>query len=68
MILKEIEMDLPYVRDTDQEYLSAEDIKLDYESNWKGKQRKFQLMTRCMTSIVERIIPRVTTKDCWKIL
>lgn len=68
MILKEIEMDLPYVRDTNQEHLSADVIKLDYELNWKKKRRQFQLMTRCMTSMVERIIPRITTKDCWKIL
>ena len=68
MILKEIEMDLPYVRDNNQENLSADAIKLDYELNWKEKRRQFQLMTRCMTSMVERIIPRITTKDCWKIL
>jgi len=35
---------------------------------WKEKRRQFQLMTRCMTSMLERIIPRITTKDCWKIL
>ena len=68
MILKEIEMDLPYVRDTNQEHLSADAIKLAYELNWKEKRRQFQLMTRCMTSMLERIIPRINTKDCWKIL
>lgn len=68
MILKEIEMDLPYVRDINQEQLSSDDIKLDYELNWKEKRRQFQLMTRCMTSMIERIMPRITTKDCWKIL
>ena len=68
MVLKEIEMDLPYVRDINPEQLSEDDIKLDYELNWKEKRRRFQLMTRCMTSMIERIIPRITTKDCWKIL
>lgn len=68
MILKEIEMDLPYVRDINQEQLSADAIKLDYELNWKEKRRQFQLMTRCMTSMIERIIPHINTKDCWKIL
>ena len=68
MILKEIEMDLPYVRDTNQEHLSADAIKLDYELIWKEKRRQFQLMTRCMTSMLERIMPRIITKDCWKIL
>lgn len=68
MILKEIEMDLPYVLDINQEQLSKDDVKLDYELNWKGKRRRFQLMTRCMTSMIERIIPRITTKDGWKVL
>ncbi len=68
MILKEIEMDLPYVLNNNQMHLSADAIKLDYELNWKEKRREFQLMTRCMTSMLERIIPRITTKDCWKIL
>jgi hypothetical protein len=68
MILKEIEMDLPYVRDIGQAHLSSEAIKMDYELNWKAKRRQFQLMTRCMTSMLERIVPRIITKDCWKIL
>ncbi len=45
MILKEIEMDLPYVKDDNQEYLSADAIKSDYELNWKEKRRQIQLMT-----------------------
>lgn len=55
-------------RDDNQEHLSDDAIKLDYELNWKEKRRQIQLMTRCMTSMIERIIPRITTKDCWKIL
>ena len=68
MILKEIEMDLPYVREINQDQLSKDEIRLDYELNWKEKRRQFQLMTRCMTSMIERIIPRINTRDCWKIL
>lgn len=34
-------MDLPYVRDTNQEHLSADAIKLDYELNWKEKEDNF---------------------------
>lgn len=68
MILKEIEMDLPYVRENVQETLSEDDTKLDYELNWKWKRRQFQLMTRCMTSMIERIIPRIATKNCRKLL
>lgn len=61
-------MDLPYIRVDGQENLSVDDIKTDYELNWKTKRREFQLMTRCMTSMIERLIPRIVTKDCWKIL
>jgi len=68
MVLKEIEMDLPYVRDNNQEPLCQDDIKRDYELNWKWKRRQFQLMTRCMTAMIERIIPKITTKDFRKIL
>lgn len=68
MLLKEIEMDLPYVRDINQEHVSEDDEKLNYELNWKEKRRQFQLMTRCMTSMIERTIPNIKTKDCWKIL
>lgn len=68
MILKEIEMDLPYVREIVREPLAEDDITLDYELNWKGNRRQFQLATRCMTSMIERTIPRISTKNCWKIL
>lgn len=68
MILKEIEMDLPYVRENVPETLSEDDTKLDYEWNWKWKRRQFQLMTRCMTAMIERIMPRIVTNECWKIL
>ena len=68
MILKAIEMDLPYVRENVQEALSEDDIKVDYEVNWKWKRRQFQLATRCMTSMIERIMPRIVTKDCWKMM
>lgn len=67
MLLREIEMDLPYVPDTNKEQ-TVEDTRRDYELNWKKKRRQFQLMTRCITSMIERIIPRITTKDCRKIL
>lgn len=75
MILKEIEMDLPYVQNMNRikslmnnqmDYEEA--VKLDYEINWKQKRRDFQLMTRCMTSMIERLMPLVSTQDCWKII
>lgn len=45
-----------------------EAVRKDYEINWKEKRRTFQLMTRCMTAMLERIMLPVKTKDCWKIL
>lgn len=76
MLLKEIEMDWPYhinkefVQQLQEEHeLGYEEaVRKDYEINWKGKRREFQLMTRCMTAMVERIMLPVKTKDCWKIL
>lgn len=76
MKLKEFEMDLPYQKNED--FLSEiqdlegigykEAIKRDYEINWKWKRRNFQLMTRCMTSMVERIMKPINTADCWKVV
>lgn len=66
MILKEIEMDMPYVRETN--LLSEIEIRKDYLINWKEKRRKFQLSTRCMTSMIERLLPRIVTDKCWKLL
>ena len=76
MYLKEIEMDLPYVENNEnirviQEMYNLDynhAVRRDYDLKWKEKRRKFQLMTRCMTSMIERIMPKITTKDCWKIL
>lgn len=75
MRLLEVEMDLPYqlnekfVSGKQEEVIDYQDaLKIDYESNWKEKRREFQLMTRCITSMIERIMKPIETKDCWKIL
>lgn len=76
MLLKEIELDLPYIKDEariTQIQLEAkldydEAIKKDYALNWREKRRTFQLQTKCMTSMIERLMPKITTKDCWKII
>ena len=76
MILKELEMDLPYTKNNlilQQEQvkkdIKCEDsAKEDYEKNWKMLRRNFQLMTRCMTAMIERIMPTIKTSDCWKIV
>lgn len=76
MKLKEIELDIPYKeneirlqqiqekRGIDRQ----EAIKIDYALNWKAKRRRFQLETRCMTAMIERIMEPVKTEDCWKLL
>ena len=76
MKLTEIAMDLPYQKN--EKFISImqenktieyqEVLKMDYELNWKEKRREFQLMTRCMTSMIGRIMSPIITKDCWKIL
>lgn len=76
MKLVEIELDLPYQKNQNfidevlkngiLEYQEA--TRQDYESNWKEKRRNFQLMTRCMTSMIERIMEPTVTEECWKII
>lgn len=76
MKLKEIELDLPYQKNV--QYIKELEIlenieytdatKRDYEVNWKNIRREFQLRTKCMTSMIERIMNPIHTKDCWKIL
>lgn len=76
MKLKEIELDIPYRESEDrlqqiQEKRGIdrqEAIKIDYELHWKAKRRRFQLETRCMTAMIERIMKPVKTENCWKLL
>lgn len=76
MILKEIDLDLPYVADNKRisklmkknKCLQNESMKLDYEINWKEKRRNFRLETRCITAMFERLFEKYTTVDCWKVL
>lgn len=76
MILKELEFDLPYKKN--EQFIKtiqieegieySEALRRDYDVNWKQARREFQLMTRCITSMIERIMRPTNTKDCWKIL
>lgn len=76
MKLKEFGMDLPYKKNQNsikeiqekEGLIYQEAVRRDYELNWKEKRWQFQLMTRCMTSMIERIMQPIETKDCWKIL
>lgn len=63
MIFKEIQMDIPFYSNR-----SDDDLLEEYERTWKWKRRQFQLMTRCMTSMIERLLPSIKSKDYWKLL
>ncbi len=63
MIFKEIQMDIPFINNK-----SGNNNIEEYERTWKWKRRQFQLMTRCMTSMIERLIPSIKTEDYWKLL
>ena len=65
MKLKEIKMDLPFIYSDD--ISNEESVKL-YQTTWKDKRREFQLFSRCMTSMIERLMPPINTKNYWKII
>ena len=67
MILRNINMDLPYVIDETKTHLTPEETRQDYELNWKWKRRDFYLMNRCMMAMVSRLMPRIVTEKCWQI-
>lgn len=76
MQLKEFDLDLPYIVNEEkiqlimkQNNCSHNDAtKMDYESNWKEKRRKFRLNTRCISSMFERLFGKFITKNCCKLL
>ncbi len=65
MKLKEIQMDLPFIYNAD--ISNEHSVKL-YQTTWKDKRREFQLYSRCMTSMIERLMPSINTKNYWKII
>lgn len=67
MILKDIDMDLPYILD-DKSYLTPEEIKEDYQKNWKWKRHNFNLLCRCMMAMISRLMPRIITDNFQKII
>lgn len=66
MKLQEICLDLPYVN-VKKLPLGVDTIN-DYKINWKSKRRQFSLETRCMCSMLERIMERKTNNLFWKII
>lgn len=76
MILGEFDLDLRYVENKEnikelikwQNCSYSEAIKIDYNDSWKQKRRSFNLETRCITSMFERLLTRFKTDDCKKII
>lgn len=75
MKLVELEFDLPYQENSDYinnliscniDYKQA--LQKDYRDNWMWKRREFQLMTRCMCSMIERLMTPIINDKYWKIL
>lgn len=54
--------------DKSKSLLSPEEIRQDYELNWKWKRREFNLTNRCMMAMISRLMPRMKTEDVWRIL
>lgn len=76
MKLREVGIELLYVKNKEiiseiaqRNHISYElAIKEDYQKNFKSKDFKFRLETRCMCSMVERYWTPIDTKDCWKVI
>lgn len=67
MILKDIDMDLPYVIDESKSLLTQEETRKDYDLNWKWKRHEFNLANRCMMAMISRLMPRMKTENFWGI-
>lgn len=76
MIFKEIAFDLPYIANEDEinrimnenNCTRNDAVKVDYEQNWKSKRRDFSLRTRCISSMFERLMGKISTHSCSKLL
>ena len=76
MIFKEIAFDLPYMANendiarimNEKNCLRNDATKIDYVQNWKMKRRNFSLQTRCVSSMFERLMGKIITKKCSKLL
>ena len=67
MILRDFDMDLPYVIDESRKNMTNEETRQDWDLNWKWKEFNFVLMHRCMMAMISRLMPRIDTEECWKI-
>ena len=65
MLLREIGLEIPYHIDDN---ISDEESIAMYRKTWNQQEFDFRLMTRCMTSMIDRLTPRITLPDCMKII
>ena len=76
MILKEFDLDLPYIEDIvnikklmkENQWDMTKATQNDYFINWKEKRIQFRDEIRCVASMYERFLKKFKTDDCWKIL
>lgn len=77
MYLKDIDFDIPYkIKKESIEEIMVEHgcsydqaIQKDYEENWKWNiRRRFTLETRCVSSMFLRLLGKIKTEDCSKVL
>lgn len=76
MKLKGFDLDLPYVENVVNIEKLMENLncsyseakKIDYNDLWKEKRRNFNLQTRCISAMYERLFKNFNTKDCEKVV
>lgn len=76
MYLDSFDLDLQYIANSDRleqftknaNIIYSEAKKLDYLNTWKEKRRIFNLETRNITAMYERLFGRLKTDDCKKII
>ncbi|TFB12913.1 hypothetical protein E3U55_16920 [Filobacillus milosensis] len=59
-IIKEFDLDLPYVKKGGN--------REDYEKNWKEKRMQFRDEIRCVTSLFEQNFQKYKSSDSWKVM
>lgn len=76
MYLGEFEFDLPYQKNIDsiQHYQKTFSVtfeeaqRMDYQNNWKAMRNSFRYQTRCITSMLERILKPIKNDVCNKMI
>ncbi len=76
MYLREFEFDLPYQKNLVliQQYQKTFSVtfeeaqRMDYQNNWKTKRNSFRYQTRCITSMLERLLKPIKNDACKKVI